>query len=375
MARIVEANKFLRCEHQSFGTPVLEALRREQGEVGPETKLAISSLKNVVTKLHRLPQKKYRLAAEDIESSFALCDKQDALDNLDVTRPVGRSILSWLERANRYDFIAFCEWNEEHRKRVHRQIMADKPKLVADTMRRTQGLVGAEIFPLSALGIMKRSTKTKIRTLDSFEAGSEAIFAYYDKKTVGLYNMYDNPEELSGISFNMRRTVFHEWMHAVGRNTRYGFHNGLTRTAGKDKLHWLEEAFVTDITRIATQPDVKDTVYHVDFLPHPYEGERRLLSAVRDSSPEPLGFDLLSAAFFERRYSKPEGARKQVELGLYAGFQALFPEHGEQGFLNFNRAYNAEIAWLEADDIVVPWADEAERRLYGRDYVPAASSF
>ena len=85
--------------------------------------------------------------------------------------------------------------------------------------------------------------------MDSFQSGGMNAAGYYLEynRTITLANLYSDRTGMTGLSPELSRTAFHEYMHAAGYNG--GFSS--TSTSIPHILRPIEEAFVEHTTVVA----------------------------------------------------------------------------------------------------------------------------
>ncbi|MBC7707600.1 hypothetical protein H7Y63_00035, partial [Polaromonas sp.] len=147
----------LSCKDGIFLAPVIRAYEDDGCIVGPETRLAVSSIKRGIKSLRASDDPYIQGQIGRINKTYFLEDGlwQDA-DAFTKWKP-GRNLLGNLLRANTAQVVEFAELYDGRVRQLQRGLIDDHDELADDALRRTHRLVGSNVLPKSAELLMEQT--------------------------------------------------------------------------------------------------------------------------------------------------------------------------------------------------------------------------
>ncbi|USN96192.1 MAG: hypothetical protein H6797_03890 [Candidatus Nomurabacteria bacterium] len=322
-----------RIEEYSIGADLIHIPPSRDYTIG-----GIHALRSHIYKLLELGDNDDLSVSRSVNHFFNRTDYKVARDDLNenLDTPIQPDIVEWISTASDHDIEQFCIWSLCRTIYLTGSLSRDKSKFTDHAMDKTEKLISIGLFPPFAHSIMRNATnRYDLRGLDSFHSVGLHRIAYCGDDEIGVSNLYVNRKNMSIPSKEMKRTMFHEYIHGGGNDR--GFFNGIT---GSHCMRILEEAFVEHATVVAhttliRQPSVihpKKRLKLFEETSGTYVPERTFLATTCDYTG--ISIEHLSEAYFSPRGDRRgEWLRHGIErkIGKFFG--------SRESFYNFINAY------------------------------------
>ena len=202
----------LGCDNAVFMSQIADAYESEDHVVGPETTLAVRSLRATLLRLKYSAEPRDQDALRSIDANFMDLDDVSYSDDEPHSFDPGRNLTGRLTRANRQQFADFAVWYSGRIVQIGMQLERDQPELQADALQRTDNLIRCGIFPKSASALMQRSAEWagSFTPIGSVEQVANSNVGYCYEGGVGIANMYGLPYFPDVITLQMKQTTFHD---------------------------------------------------------------------------------------------------------------------------------------------------------------------
>lgn len=244
--------------------------------------------------------------------------RSDLDDTLDIS--LHTKVIEWIGDASDYDIERFCLWSLKRTNELSRSLLRDKKELIEHTLDKTEELVDIGLFPPIAQPVIRDATKRYyLQGLDTFHGEGMYRIAFCDDHRIGVSNLYTNRRDMTTVSKDMQRTLFHEYIHGGGNDR--GFFDGIT---DRRYVRIMEEAFVEHATVVAHSHIVKQPrVIHPKRRMFPfqessgtYQPERTFLAVACDHTG--IAIEHLSEAYFSPRGDE-RGERLRFDIDRKIG--------------------------------------------------------
>lgn len=293
-----------------------------------------------VSRLVESTDKDDREVVSDINTNFLKQTSYLAKNELSNTTqtPLRRNILQWMTLATDRDIELFCQWNLKQTWRLTKALHRDKQQLVDHTLEKAQWLTDNGILPSTAMPAMEASTERYyLQGMDAFHSGGGYV-GFCGTDTIILANTYAFPKLRRVPSFEMKRTVFHEYLHGAGQYNGW-FHDGISQTSPV-AISLVEEPFVEHATVVAHARSLRQSA-----IINPakrmvglgdsstYRDERTFLAVMMEHTG--VTWEQLSESYFlPRGNERGEFIREDVERKIGKFFGTI------QGFYDFSQEYH-----------------------------------
>ena len=293
-------------------------------------RLGLQALKEKVTHLYESEVKDDKQAVSRINKRFLQDDYKRANSDLHmyVENPVGKNIVEWISASSDHDLEQFCIWSFERTRQLARAIQRDESLFIDHVLGKTEKLERIGLFPTTAVTLMEAATEHyMLEGMDSFFSGGRNWNAFCNDYQIVSSNRYSLRGAMLFPPAEMKRTMFHEYLHGAGRDR--GFFFGIKKEFRYN--HLMEEAFVEHASTVAHTPLVPRHRV-IDPSKRPYFGElgiytpeRTFLAAVTKHAD--IAIEHIAEAYFSPRGSeRGEHLRGDIErkIGRFFGSKKDF---------------------------------------------------
>lgn len=312
----------LQVKRQPFGFWIDQEIRQNSGLFAVALD-NIQLLQERVTQLLESDDPVDQSVVSAIERYFENNDRPAYDECAPLERKIGeKGVLHWLKDASSQDFAALAQWNVQRNWDQMYAIGRDQQELRDLVLDKTKQLVNMGFFPTDAMRSVQNAIAqySPIRALDAFEAGALNAHGYFDMSIISLANLYLSRKDLSGITPQLQKTAFHEWLHAAGKISGSGF---LFHTTPFQGRAW-EEGFVSHSVDVAFPEDAKDP--QIDVLnpdnrtavfSSSYKLERQVMAYLSSEHLSNIPISLWAHAYFDSHwYRMQEYLAEKVDKGL-----------------------------------------------------------
>lgn len=296
-----------------YGSPLGQLAATSHRELGAEslyTAAAIAQMKGSALDLFMSIEEAHLEATTTINALFEQTDRnafsQDPFTEDKQHRP---DVMLWLAtRRKSKDLGWFALRNTERQAQLAERLNEDLPVLDENTESMANRLHLLGLLPANALGQIAgvRKQYGPVHAMDPFEAGALGANGYCNGTRIALRNLYDNPQDMTGIGQRLTATALHESLHATGIPNGRGFMNGISTDT---PVRILEEVTASHLTEVAhskgwPMPETIAPDLREGSLVQGYYTERYIASQLY------IPAELLVTAYFSEKDSKE---RAQLE--------------------------------------------------------------